>query len=403
MTCPHCGEAAKFEGYRPKTFTGLLGDIRFDRAYYHCPHCKNGHFPADHTLRIAEQRQTPGAREAIALAGAQDSFGKVAERLLYKLTGLRLCESTVERTTEAAGKRLGELLETGTILAPATPPSSPIAILGNGADAASNAPSAPASAPWNWHRDATGTRCAYVSIDATGIMMQGPNGAKADGRMVYLAMVYNPRPRTSDDTTPCADVRYLAGLTTLDKLGDQLRRQAAQVGMNDVEQWIALSDAGSGFEPFFDVYFPRAAQIVDFWHAVEHLTPLSQLLHPGAEGEALLTSWCHSLKHEGGPAVLATLEALDRTAMTEAARVAHDEALTYFRNHSHKMNYPEYLRRGWQIGSGSVESGCKNVINKRLSMGGMRWGEAGGDSVAHLRALFCSEERQWDAVWAMAA
>ena len=61
MTCPHCGEAAKFEGYRPKTFTGLLGDIRFDRTYYHCPHCKNGHFPADHTLhrRTAADARRP--------------------------------------------------------------------------------------------------------------------------------------------------------------------------------------------------------------------------------------------------------------------------------------------------------------------------------------------------------
>ena len=51
------------------------------------------------------------------------------------------------------------------------------------------------------------------------------------------------------------------------------------------------------------------------------------------------------------------------------------KALTYFRNHAGRMNYPEYLRRGWQIGTGGVESACKNVINHRLSMGGMRWGE----------------------------
>ncbi len=145
--------------------------------------------------------------------------------------------------------------------------------------------------------------------------------------------------------------------------------------MNEVDQWIAVSDAGNGFEPFFDAHFPRAEKIVDFWHATEHLSPLSKLLRPGEEGKTLLTAWCHSLKHEGGATVLATLEALDRDAMTEATRVVHDEALTYFRNHVHKMNYPEYLRRGWQIGSGSMETGCKNVINKRLSMGGMRWGE----------------------------
>jgi hypothetical protein len=61
------------------------------------------------------------------------------------------------------------------------------------------------------------------------------------------------------------------------------------------------------------------------------------------------------------------------------------------------------LKRGWQIGSGSIESACKIVINQRLNMGGMRWGEDGGDAVSHLRALFCSDENQWEAFWALAA
>ena len=89
--------------------------------------------------------------------------------------------------------------------------------------------------------------------------------------------------------------------------------------------------------------------------------------------------------------------------MSEATQAEHTKALTYFTNHSARMNYPEYLKRGWQIGSGSVESACKNVINQRLNMGGMRWGEDGGDALAHLRALFCSDADQWDAFWSLAA
>ena len=159
--------------YRPKTFTSLLGDLRCERGYYHCNHCHQGHFPWDQTLRLTDQRLTPAAQEVLALAGLKESFGKVADRSLYKLTGLRLCESTVERTTEASGERLGQLLEKGAVFG--TP------------------------AHWDWHRDATGQTCGYVSVDATGIMMQGPNGAKADGRMVNIGMVYNPQPRSQDE------------------------------------------------------------------------------------------------------------------------------------------------------------------------------------------------------------
>jgi hypothetical protein len=378
MTCPHCQESAKFVNYRPKSFLSLLGDIRFERGYYHCAACKNGRFPGDEDLKLSPQRLTRGAQEVITLAGIQESFGKAADRALQKMTGLRVSESTVERTAEGTGERLAEQLAAGKTFGE--------------------------SKPWKWNKDAAGKTCGYVSLDATGIMMQGPKGAKAEGRMVYVGMIYNPKPRLrSDDTKPCEDVRYLAGLTTLDELGEQLRRQAAQVGMNAIDQWIAVSDAGSGLENFFDVHFPLAVKIVDFWHATEHLTPLSKRIPCAAGSDALLSAWCHQLKHEGGTALLATLEKLDRDTMSEEVRVDYDEVLTYYRNHAHKMNYPEYLKRGWQIGSGSVESACKNVINRRLSMGGMRWGDSGADAIANLRALFCSEKKQWDSFWCMAA
>jgi len=92
-----------------------MGDIRFRRAYYHCEQCQQGFFPWDTTLRLSPQRLTPGAEEVATLAGIQESFGKAAERTLRKLAGIRLCESTVERTTEAAGERLGQALSQGQV------------------------------------------------------------------------------------------------------------------------------------------------------------------------------------------------------------------------------------------------------------------------------------------------
>jgi hypothetical protein len=260
--------------------------------------------------------------------------------------------------------------------------------------------------PWDWHRDRSGRTCGYISVDATGIQMQGPDGAKAEGRMAYVGMIFNPQPRRDDDEAmakPCDGVRYLAGLYKLDDLGMQLRRQAAQVGLNEVEQWIALTDAGNGLENFMDVNFPRAVKIVDFRHVTEYLSALSKLLSEGEAAADLLDGWCHRLKHAGGSKVLEELQGLDRGAMTAACRVEHDRVLTYFGNHVGRMNYPEYLRQGWQIGSGAVESACKRVINARLNMGGMRWGEEGGDALAHLRALWCSDADQWDTFWSMAA
>jgi hypothetical protein len=83
----------------------------------------------------------------------------------------------------------------------------------------------------------------------------------------------------------------------------------------------------------------------------------------------------------------------------EALRAVWRATLVYFENQVHRMDYPTYLRRGWQIGSGPVEAACKAVINERLKGTGMRWSLAGAAAVGHLRALFLSERGQWAAYW----
>ena len=77
----------------------------------------------------------------------------------------------------------------------------------------------------------------------------------------------------------------------------------------------------------------------------------------------------------------------------------HDDVLGYLGKNEGRVDYPKYLRNGWQIASGAVESACKTVVNQRLCLGGMRWGEEGSDAVAHLRALYRSDTDQWDAFW----
>jgi hypothetical protein len=380
MSCPHCGDAARCVGWRPKDILCLLGQLNLQRHYYHCAGCRQGLYPWDDILRTAGHRLTPGAREVVCLAGIQESFGKAASRTLHKLAGICLSESTVERTTESAGVQLKEMQEAGTLL-------------GSGAR-------------YEWNRDADNVTCAYVSLDLTGILMQGEQAAKVDGRMMTVAMIYNPEPRGQDDealSKPCAGVRYFAGFYDLEELGLQMRRQAAQVGMNDAEQWIALTDGGAGLERFIDVNFPRAEKILDFFHAAEHLSAFAKRYRPGAAAGPLLDAWCHSLKHAGGKQVIRMLERLPRQKMSVEVQEEYDGLLGYLKSNEHRMDYPRYLKRGWQIGSGAIESACKRVINQRLCMGGMRWGEEGSNAVAHVRAIYQSDADQWDGFWAIAA
>ena len=310
----------------------------------------------------------------------QTRFEEAATKLLPKLANLRVSESTAERATEAAGQRLAQAQQAGQTFGP--------------------------KQPWHWHKDAEGKKVAYVWADATGVGMQGDKGAQTEGRMAYVGVVYNPVPderaQWADPTgrRPEWQARYVAQLQPLAALGLPLRQQAGQVGLDDADRWVALSDGGSGLEDFLQDHFGRVeAVILDFWHAAEYLGDLSKALYPGQEeaAQAWRAPWCHRLTHEGGVVVLEALRGLDLKGRPRQAREKHKEVVTYFSNQAHRMDYPAYRAKGWQIGSGPVESACKRVINQRLKGAGMRWGSDGADALCHLRALFCSERGQWEA------
>jgi hypothetical protein len=329
---------------------------------------------------------TPAAEQLVCLAGTlSDSFAEAASEVLPPMANLRVAEATVRRTTEAAGQRVADHLHAGG--------------------------SWGSRQTWDWHRDARGRTCAYVSLDLTGVRQQAKGGGRAEGRMPYVAMIFNPAPELPESSPPRPaagahmQARYLAGLYELDPLGLQLRKQAAQVGMDRAEVWIGLTDGGSGLEEFVVRNFPRAPiLILDFWHASAYLTELGQVLYPGDEEQRrrVVGAWCRTLKHEGGTRVLQRLRELP-ASRRPAVREKLAATLSYFANNEHRMDYPSYVANGWSIGSGAVESACKTVVGQRLKLSGMRWREYGTDTLCHLRALFKSEPGQWEAFWRRSA
>lgn len=345
-------------------------------SYYHCRHCHRGQQPWDAALKLGPRHVTPGAEEAITLAGLLTSFGQAAKSTLIKLTGIRVSESTVQRVTEDAGEKLGQRLTAKETFGPAQ--------------------------TWRWQRDAAGRSCAYTSVDHVSVPQQGPDGAKAESRMAAVAMIYNPQ-SDHDEAHPRGGcpARFLSGLYELDQLGLQLRRQAAQVGWDEAQQQLAVSDAGHGLEDFAFKNFPLAEPILDFYHASEHVAALAAAYHPDdtAAAAAQKADWCHQLKHAGGAALLATWEQLDVRRWAPWRREVYRQQVQYFRHQQHRMDYPRYVANAWQIGSGPVESGCKRLVTLRLKGAGMRWGPRGTDTLCHLRALLLCHPDQWNDYW----
>jgi hypothetical protein len=382
VTCPHCERSAGYHADHGRTLRSLFGPVRCERAYYYCRRCGRGVHPFDAQAGITGRGRQPAAEQLATLAGAAgDSFARGAD-LLEEMAGVRLSESTVERTTEEAGQRIERHLREGALFG--------------------------APAAWDWHKDARGRGVAYVTIDATGTRQQGPGGARAEGRMAYVAAVYNPPPprwlRPQGGPPPPVQARYLSGLYGLGEMGPLLRRQAAHVGMERAEVWVGLTDGGSGLEEFLRTNFnrPDLVLILDFYHAASYLEELARALHPDDEGQAAEQGqqWCSLLKQEGGATTLAVLRHREwPPRQPQALRQQRARLEEYFANNLHRMEYPEYQAEGWQIGSGVVESACKTVVGQRLKGAGMRWGEAGAHAVCHARALYRSEKGQWLAFW----
>lgn len=330
---------------------------------------------------MTPQRLSPALERLATLCGAvADSFEKGAE-LLHETAGIRLSETTVEQTTQATGQRISQHIQSGRTFG--------------------------GKQTWSWFRDACGRTVGYIGIDATGVRQQGPGGVRADGRMAYVGMVFNPLPdeeRVFESWPKPGEkmrARYISGLYPLAEMGPLLRKQGAQVGLDRAEVWVALCDGGSGLEDFVRENFPRVeAVILDFYHAAEYLAKLSAVLHPKDEDRALeqTKAWSRVLREEGGEVMIAVLENWAWPSVKGSGSV-REEVLGYFRNQVHRMDYPSYEAKGWYIGSGAVESACKTVVGQRMKGSGMRWSEAGAHAVCHVRALYRSEHSQWTDFW----
>jgi hypothetical protein len=315
------------------------------------------------------------------LCGAVADSSEKGTELLKETAGVMLSESTVQRTTEAAGARIAEHLQKGRTFG--------------------------GKVAWDWSRDACGRTVGYIEIDATGVRQQGPNGERAEGRMAHVGMVANPLPdkeRVFEGLPrPGASMRarYVSGLYPLAEMGPLLRRQGAQVGPDRAEVWVAITDGGAGLEGWVRENFPRVGAVIpDFYHAAEYLAKLAAALHPTDQVAALdqTKAWSRLLRDEGGHAMIAAPEAWE-WPVRKGLPAVRAEVSGYFGNQAHRMDYPTYGANGWYIGSGAVESACKAVVGQRLKGSGMRWSEAGSHAVCHVRALYRGEHSQWADFW----
>jgi hypothetical protein len=358
---------AKFHSYQARWVLTVPGEVRLQRAYYYCQRCHRSYCPYDEAVGLRDGL-SPGLRPLLCLAGTLVPFADASQDVLKRFAGVRVSASTVLRCTEAAGRELQAQLHGGRMVQPTEPEPG-----------------------WKAPRLA-GQPAAYVGLDAFSVPMQGPGATQAEHRMLYTALLYTPDKRHT---------RYLVDFD-LDALAAQVRSLAIACGVPRVEDLIAVTDGGNGLEEALQRHLADSlVTILDWYHAAEHVHDFGAVLH--ARDAEAARAWSQQatgiLYEQGGEALLDHLGRLELPKGTRAeVREALRKLIGYFEHNRHRTDYPTYRERGWDIGSGPTEAGCK-IIGERLKGSGMRWVESGSEAVASLRALYVSGGKVWDGFW----
>jgi hypothetical protein len=246
----------------------------------------------------------------------------------------------------------------------------------------------------------------YVSIDGTGVPMvrpelEGRTGRGPDGeartREVKLAVFFT-QGVTDEEGHPMRDpdsTTYLASFVCSDEFGPLAPRAALQRGMAQAGQLIYLGDGAAWVWEIARTCFASALQTLDYYHASQHVIALAQAVYSDA-GSA--QNWGVRWKALLYDSELDTVLAEARQASANPLSAEVQREVNYLENNRARMDYLSYRAKGWFIGSGVVEAGCKHVIGQRLKQSGMFWTEAGATAVLHLRCALLSAGG-WNHLW----
>jgi hypothetical protein len=373
------GHEAVFAGYRGKSFDTVLGLVTVTRAWYHCAGCGHGLAPRDAELGVAGTSMSPGLAAMTDKAAAAVPFARAAG-LLEDLAGVRLTVKRAERAAEADGAAL--------------------AAAGRGRAALITArklvPLPPVPLPDKLYAAVDGTGVPMTSRETAGRQGKGEDG-RARTREVKLAVFFT-QDRLDKDGYPVRDRASTSVIATFEPaaiFGDMVRAEGIRRGADHVRQLTILGDGAAWIWNIATAKFPEATQVVDLFHAREHLHDLARKI------EFMLLDrkdeWLAARLEDLDYGYIDGIVAATRQYPFEGVKKDEvDTALGYFEANAPRMRYHWFRQCGLFVGSGVVEAGCKTVVGQRLKQSGMHWTVTGADSIIALRCREASSS--WEAV-----
>lgn len=359
-----CGGQARYKGHQVRSMVTAHGLATFRRAVYYCPACRQNLAPLDRQLGLEAGPLTAQVRAWTAYLGALMPFAQAATTL-EMLTRISLNASTVERVSVQIGQRLHQQQQQQT-----------------------NAHHH-AQLPDPLHKP----RRLYISMDGIFVPLRHP--WKRDGTAGALTCAYHEckvgvvyeacQDKSGRDQGVKARA-YTATLESVETFGPQLGTLAHQQGQHRTSDLVVLADGARWIWQVAAKQFSGAVQIVDFFHACQHLATLSEARFgkESAEGQAWQLARQEDLKANRLSMVLAEIRSWRPRALSKR-RIRASE-YRYFVSNADRMRYQTFLKAGYHIGSGVMEASCKQVVAQRMKLAGMHWRQETAEAVLTLRA-----------------
>lgn len=356
-----CGEEARYMRKRTGQMKTQLGVLCLMRPYYLCEDCGQGRSPVDEVLGFCAGSISAGLDELLAYVGSLLAFDEAAG-LLEKLSGLSVSSGRIRRSTEGLGKRV-QTQEEKAVAAAWEKGEAPVSV-----------DPLPASAP------------LYISMDGVQVLIRQHGGREQKLGAIYTTKTRPSRKRPDELEVRAEQISFYTDMADAATFGRGLWLEAQRRGVEQAEQAVVIGDGAHWIWRLADEHFPNAIQILDWFHASSYIWNAAHAIY--GEGSDFSNQWAQRCLDQLWQGKLDPLLAhLQRHHHRQAVK----EAISYFQNNRSRMNYPLYRRMGLQIGSGTIESGCKHVIAHRLRQAGMRWTEDGAQAVAKLRARLKSD------------
>lgn len=375
-----CGHPAGYQELRSKPLLTAVGEVTVSRPYYLCANCHRGQFPADVELDIQETEFSPGVRRMLATVGQERAFNPGRQQMKL-LADLEVTTKAVERTSEAIGKDIAAREQTeiqrAVQLDLPVIVGEPIPVL-------------------------------YVQVDGTGVPVVkketvGRQG-KAEGQpahtreaklgCVFTQTTWDPEGyaiRDPDSTT------YVGAIETAEEFGKRIYLEAWKRGWSRALKKVFMGDGSEWIWNIAHLHFPGATEIVDLFHARQHLWDLARKLYPNQEAEQRRWMMIHQdLLDEGKiEELVSALRAIDSSNPELADKIRLETG--YLENNMERMRYPKFRELHLFVGTGVIEAGCKTIIGSRCKQSGMFWRVCNANGILALRC--CQFNGRFEDYW----